>query len=155
MLPKLECIAYWNALLRVHQQERLVAEQIRSAIHSVIPNCTHPARMVLLLAAPALTCALCCPALCFLWLQLKDLLAPYGQLKSLSVAMDAATGKNKVWACCSLGSLPCSHVQQLLPSSVSCCCMSIYLMLHGFAFTSSGMHAAGIWQNLRINLCHV
>lgn len=29
-------------------------------------------------------------------LQLKELLAPYGQLKSLSVAMDAATGKNKV-----------------------------------------------------------
>lgn len=29
-------------------------------------------------------------------LQLKDLLQPYGQLKSLSVAMDASTGKNKV-----------------------------------------------------------
>lgn len=28
--------------------------------------------------------------------QVKELLAPYGQLKSLSVAMDAATGKNKV-----------------------------------------------------------
>ncbi|KAF6256884.1 hypothetical protein COO60DRAFT_57976 [Scenedesmus sp. NREL 46B-D3] len=30
--------------------------------------------------------------------QVKELLAPYGQLKSLSVAMDAATGKNKGYA---------------------------------------------------------
>jgi len=35
---------------------------------------------------------------CLFALQLKELLAPYGQLKSLSVAMDAATGKNKVGA---------------------------------------------------------
>eukprot|EP00775_Hariotina_reticulata_P009960 gene9960-10115_t len=31
-------------------------------------------------------------------LKVKELLAPYGQLKSLSVAMDAATGKNKGYA---------------------------------------------------------
>lgn len=45
-----------------------------------------------------LTCVLCLP--CCLpvppLLQLKELLQPYGQLKSLTVAMDAATGKNKV-----------------------------------------------------------
>jgi hypothetical protein len=35
--------------------------------------------------------------------QVKELLAPYGQLKSLSVAMDAATGKNKVCDLTSFG----------------------------------------------------
>lgn len=56
-----------------------------------------------------LTCMLCLP--CCLpvppLLQLKELLQPYGQLKSLTVAMDAATGKNKV--CAMHGACVCLH----------------------------------------------
>jgi hypothetical protein len=60
--------------------------------------CWAGGRVLAVVVQNVMTCVVClpCPFLLLVLLQLKELLQPYGQLKSLTVAMDAATGKNKV-----------------------------------------------------------
>jgi hypothetical protein len=51
---------------------------------------------VALRLSPSRPCALCATPAAALWLQVKEMLMPFGQLKAFNLVMDRGTGNSKV-----------------------------------------------------------